>query len=539
MTKTALEKQNNDLRIRLENRNAKAELNLFEAEETIKELKSQLRDKDKVITMLQKEIVALNEALEKAADLQSEEIQQMIRDAMAPILQRLEEAYDEINRLKAIIDKDSSNSSKPPRTNNFKEIPNNREPSERKRGGQKGHPGHRLKLPDNLDELVEQGKVVKELKDHTNGSSEYITRYVIDVRVVTTVTEHRFALDAEIPKGMYNEVSYGDQIEALAVYLLTEGIIAEDRLSDMICGITHGVITISPATIEKYLSDFAKGLVTNGELDAIKEHLLNGKVMNTDDTPVGCTETIEYHDDGTTSILTAKKKSFTATIRNYSNSLSTLFTVNPQKNIEGIIRDNILPIYFGILGHDHESKFYRYGIAHATCGSHLTRDLKGLNDLLKIPWADIMRSFILSVNTHKQKDLAAGITMCNPIILASFESKYDDIVKQGRAELALLDKDAWNYSEFNNMVNRLIKYKDCYLFFIRDYDVPFTNNLSERDLRSEKTRAKVSGPYRSWKGINNHVKIRSFISTLKKREMDLYAAIVDVIQGTSVLNKPA
>jgi transposase len=73
------------------------------------------------------------------------------------------------------------------------------------------------------------------------------------------------------------------------------------------------------------------------------------------------------------------------------------------------------------------------------------------------------------------------------------------------------------------------------MLFMRDYKVPFTNNLAERDLRSEKTKEKVSGMFRSWDGIENHVKVRSFISTLKKRGMDLFSCIKMVMQQESVL----
>ena len=53
--------------------------------------------------------------------------------------------------LKATINKDSGNSSKPPSTNGFKEVPNSREKTGNSPGGKKGHKGHRLTKPKNLE----------------------------------------------------------------------------------------------------------------------------------------------------------------------------------------------------------------------------------------------------------------------------------------------------------------------------------------------------------------------------------------------------
>jgi len=534
-----LEKQNKDLRTRLENNRSKSELLLSSLKAEIAELKTQHNKKESIIAMLQSEIEALTRQLYEAKDMRSVAIEEKIKAAVAkatePILDELGKAHDEILRLKSIINKDSSNSSKPPRTDGFKDIQNSREPSNRSRGGQPGHPGHRLGLPENLEELVRRSVVKQHVVDYTSGSEEYISRYVIDVEVVTTITEHRFAIGAKLPENMYNEVSYGDNIKAMTVLLLNEGIIAEKRFSKMLEGLTCGAVSISPATLEKFRLQFANNLEKNGELEAIIDDLLNGEVMNTDDTTMRCSETVEYLQSGGFNVLEEKGRSFKSTIRTHSNETSTLYTVNPKKDMEGIKRDDILTRFFGILSHDHESKFYNYGTAHSTCGEHLLRDLKGLRDLEMISWAGDMRSHIAKMNKHKNSDLIAGKASCDSELLASFEAEYDRLIAEGWVALSLMKEGSFGYDSLNAMLNRLTDYKGCYLLFIRNYKAPFTNNLAERDLRPEKTKEKVSILFRSWKGLKAHTRIRSFISTAKKRKLDLFDAITQVNSGISVL----
>jgi transposase len=534
-----LEKQNKDLRTRLENNRSKSELLLSSLKAEIAELKTQHNKKDSVIAMLQSEIEMLTKELKATKDMQAVAIEEKIKAAVAkatePILDELGKAHDEILRLKSIINKDSSNSSKPPRTDGFKDIQNSREPSNRSRGGQPGHPGHRLGLPENLEELVRRSVVKQHVVDYTSGSEEYISRYVIDVEVVTTITEHRFAIGAKLPENMYNEVSYGENIKAMTVLLLNEGIIAEKRFSKMLEGLTCGAVSISPATLEKFRLQFANNLEKNGELEAIIDDLLNGEVMNTDDTTMRCSETVEYLQSGDFNVLEEKGRSFKSTIRTHSNETSTLYTVNPKKDMEGIKRDDILTRFFGILSHDHESKFYNYGTAHSTCGEHLLRDLKGLRDLEMISWAGDMRSHIAKMNKHKNSDLIAGKASCDSELLASFEAEYDRLITEGWVALSLMKEGSFGYDSLNAMLNRLTDYKGCYLLFIRNYKAPFTNNLAERDLRPEKTKEKVSILFRSWKGLKAHTRIRSFISTAKKRKLDLFDAITQVNSGISVL----
>lgn len=183
--------------------------------------------------------------------------------------------------------------------------------------------------------------------------------------------------------------------------------------------------------------------------------------------------------------------------------------------------DSILTQFHGIVAQDHEAKFYHFGGRHATCGAHLTRELKGMLELQMLPWAGEVREFFLEMNRQKKKDLHRGEKTCGAAMLCHYENRYGELVGQGKNLLAAMEPKTFGYDELRRMVNRLEKYKDSYMLFMRDYEAPFTNNEAERDLRHCKTRQKVSGCFRSWQGVLDYCKIRSLLSTAKKRGQNL------------------
>lgn len=487
----------------------------------VKDLKKQLSEFDEKMNR------RINEAIEKAITPFKEEIASKNND--------LSKANKEISRLKAIINKDSGNSSKPPSTNGLKNVPNSREKTGNRPGGKKGHKGHRLIKPKNLDELVEKGLAEVRVVDHTNGDNDYVSRWVADIEVKTIFTEHRFLKGSKLPKEYENEIIYGNNIKAVSTLLSVEGIIARGRLAEFFSQITNGVLNPSETTLGEFVNKLAEGL--SKEISVIENNLLNSEVMNIDETPMKCSQRIEYDEETKEPILkTAEGNTYSVTVRNYSNDFTTLYTVNSKKDMEGIERDGILPIFLGTLSHDHDKKFYNYGTKNSTCGAHLVRELKGLHELYNSSWADDMRHFMLQLNEHKIYDLLHERTECNFETLELYDSLYDVLIKAGEDELNKIESGEFGKKEILKMIKRLRSYKENYLLFINEYEVPFTNNLSERDLRPNKTKQKVSGCFRSWKGIDSFTKNRSFISTVKKRGLNILDSIKNIFEGTPVLN---
>jgi hypothetical protein len=228
-----------------------------------------LREDNKV---LGKENRELREQLKSLEDRIERIVADVVERATTPMLERIsflesenERKDNEIKRLKAQIGKDSSNSSKPPGSNGFKKIPNSRELSGKKPGGQPGHKGARLVVPKNLDELVKSGAAEHIVLDHTGGTDKYVSQWTVDMKTVVVYTEYRMTA------GSASFISYGNNLKAMSVLLSNEGIIAKKRLSDFFRSVSGGLLSVSVASIEK----FDRQAAGKADIDAIKNAVLN------------------------------------------------------------------------------------------------------------------------------------------------------------------------------------------------------------------------------------------------------------------------
>ncbi len=79
------------------------------------------------------------------------------------------------------------------------------------------------------------------------------------------------------------------------------------------------------------------------------------------------------------------------------------------------------------------------------------------------------------------------------------------------------------------------RYQKEILKFAQDFSIPYTNNLAERDLRMSKVHLKISGCFRSFEAARNWSLMRSYISTLKKRNLNVWQG-VKALQDSSIKN---
>jgi transposase len=86
-----------------------------------------------------------------------------------------------------------------------------------------------------------------------------------------------------------------------------------------------------------------------------------------------------------------------------------------------------------------------------------------------------------------------------------------------------------------NLVERLIREMDAVLAFAFNEEVPFTNNLAERDIRPVKIKIKVSNCFRTLTGAEIYARIESFISTARKNNRNIFEELTNTLNGHNFL----
>lgn len=424
---------------------------------------------------------------------------------------------DDNERLKRIVNNNSTNSSMPPSTDQKCKSANqysSRKKSAKKPGGQKGHRGTTLTKKD-VGEKLKTGKYSHKITTIGKGYGEYTVKYVLDFEVIPVINEIRIYEDADgnfdIPAEYRSDVIYGSFLKSVAVDLYAEGVVSNNRISRFIHTLTGNTLGISSGSIYNFCKNFS--VKTEENLRQIEDELLNERTICTDATAVTV--------DG--------KQAY---IRSFSSNGAVLYTPLEKKSIHALDGISFLTSYAGTLEHDHETALYHYGTGHGECNVHLLRYLKKNTEEAGTEWASEMSAFLCGVNDERKKHILDG-TFFTDEETAVHEKRYDEILSDGRQQNKTT-KGKTAKQEEKALLGRLEKYKENHLLFMHDFSVPFENNMSERDLRKCKNRQKISGGFRKYSGNEMYCRIMSVVETYKRKGMMVMENIQKVFEGTPV-----
>ena len=392
---------------------------------------------------------------------------------------KVQELLLEIERLKNNNDKDSSNSSKPSSTNGYKKvITNNREKSGKKQGGQVGHKGETL-TKEKIDKMIENKEIDRIIIVEENNTP--IVTNEIDIKVEKVLIKHVYY--PTTPKSLLGEFTDNKLIPS----------------KGSIYSWIHG------------LSD----VLSNTEYEKIKKELLKSLILHVDETPIKINGEQYY-------------------IHNISNGEYTLQYVSKKRGEKAIKDFGLLKQFNGILVHDHFIMYYNYGSGNAECNVHTLRYLKGVTDFTEHKWAKKLSELLIEMKNKKEELIASGIERISDTEYENFKNRYLEILKEGNLEYKKDLKTNSYKKDERRLLNRLEKYVDNHLLFLKKFYVPFSNNRAEADLRFVKIRQKI-GKFRSIEGANNFVVIRSFTSTCSKNKKSLNSSLKEIFSNKTVL----
>ena len=113
-------------------------------------------------------------------------------------------------------------------------------------------------------------------------------------------------------------------------------------------------------------------------------------------------------------------------------------------------------------------------------------------------------------------------------MLAQYEDQLGKLLALADNEVLTLTNEKW-CKDTQAFVRRIRKYQKEYLAFMYDFNMTFTNNQAERDIRMIKVKQKVSGGFRTEDGAKRFLKIRGFLSTMNKQGKDILSSIQKVM----------
>ena len=492
---------------------------------------SEIRSKYNALNFQYTQLVKKQEQIiEKRVQERTSEIEKNYQKELKEKEKEIEALKKEIMKLHSKYENDSTNSGIPTSKTAIgtkKYIPNSREKSDKKIGGQPGHKKHKLEKfsLEEATEIVEVNPTIcpkcgsHHLKTEESSIEKCETDY--EVKVIKRIYQFKECsctkcgntFHAPIPVNLKEENQYGPVVKSLAVCLNNEIYTPFNKVVKLVEGITNGEIQLSEGYVAKLQKQTSKQL--EEYIEEVKEYITKQEVYG--------------WDDGVISINTKE-----GILRTYCTDQVAVFVAHERKNEEGIKEDGILPNTpkSSIVMHDHVLHNYneKYKFENVECLIHVIRRLKKMKENTNHEWCEQLRELLSQTNQERNKFISLKAECFSKEYLEKLEESYDKILEEARE---INDKDAKNYifKEELNFIKDLKKYKKNYLLWAYRFDIPSTNNNSERNIRPVKSKMKISGQFKNIDTAKYYATIRSYIETCKKNGINIIDACVRLMNG--------
>ena len=425
-----------------------------------------------------------------------------------------------VAELEARINSNSGNSSKPPSSDGYKKKPAFPRKKKGKQGGQQGHKGRTLKQVEHPDKTVKHKPGPCDC-GHVFSDEELSvveTRQVFDLpQPKLEVTAHQLLKGkcpgcgkwhkGIAPEGVNAPVQYGYGVKTLAVLLNVDYRIPFKKIQILFSDLFG--YAINESTVYSASGQCYEMLGPTEEV--IKSGVVKSDATHADETGLRVAGKLHW-------LHTASSLLYTYL---FVHEKRGKLAMDSEKSVLNRIR--------GWLVHDCWSGYFRFNnMKHAICGAHILRELEGLIENGQSKWAKVFHVFLMHVyempfeERVKRRDHIEDRFS----LICSLGEKAEPPPRKTPGK-----KGRYKRTKGRNLVERLIREKEAVLAFAFNREVPFTNNLAERDIRPAKVKQKVSNCFRTLSGAEIYARIAGFVSTARKHDRNVFSELYTTFEG--------
>ena len=424
----------------------------------------------------------------------------------------LYEAEQKIAGLTARINKDYTNSSKSSsQSPDHKAIPNGREKSGKKPGGQKGHIHHGRKRMEPTAVIAIPAPSVYTDDPNFKETGNTIRKQLIKLRVGVEVIEYNTPefrnqttgqrVHAAFPEGLKDEVTYDGTVKAFAYLLNNECYVGIGKTQNFIKEVTGGELDLSAGLICSLSKQFSEK--TKEERDEIFLKLFSAPVLHADFT-------FGRMNGSQTAVMICAAGD------------TVLYQGRPKKGEEGVA-GSPLEFYDGILVSDHEAALIKHGSKNQECMAHIKRYLiNSIENEKDLTWNTLMKEWVKDAVTYWNEIQDGGEEV--PEKAAGLDRRYDEIMATAKSEYEYEPPSEY-FKEGYNLYKRMAEEKERYTLFLHDPTVEPDNNLAERCARKFKRKAAQVMCFRSQNGVDWFCDGLSITQSIKAAGKNLYESV--------------
>lgn len=452
-------------------------------------------------------------------------------DAMNDAIADLKQLMEEKNR------RGSRNSSMPPSSEGYQK-PNRkrsvRESSGRKPGGQQGHKGHGL-----AKVAADETKPVYHYPKECVGCSNFehcvhamaciATGHVYETRTVIVDNEHkaygivcprmRKRLSGCLPAQVRSSQQYGTSIRSFILQLWSQGIMSIDRIAGLVR--SRLGLNISPGTVFDVIAR-APRLCAEAK-ERIRSYLERACVKGADETGMRVDGHLMW-------------------LHTVCDGKVTYLYADEKRGFKAIEDEDLLLDASGVLVHDCWGAYFKLeNLEHAICLQHIQRELRAAGEREKghKEYFDDVKKLLLKMRKVKLDAIEDGRSALTIQEVGDLRRRWRKLVAEGLEKFPKPKRKSWlglgriPNGKTRSLLLRLQEYEDCIFMFLENFDVGFSNNESERSLRTAKVRRSVSKCFRTPNGLSVFADLHSVLDSAAKLGIDKLKMIEEIFEGTA------